>query len=164
MFWLYIIVMIFALSIFIVTYVFDPVALINFRVQRIDPSEIQKISEDYVNNTGVKIDKNIEYRFVRYITDRGYEAEDEDTITLGTFHVWNDTYYIDISVDLYKSQRLEEVVIHETRHMIVEYLRENKIIDLTKYTEEIAQHKNSYYNSLFNSSVYLLKEQQENEE
>ena len=57
---------------------------------------------------------------------------------------------------------LEEIVIHETRHLVVEYLKDEKIIDLTKYTEEIAQHDNSYYNSLFNNGIYLLKERDKN--
>ena len=35
-----------------------------------------------------------------------------------------------------------------------------KIIDLTKYTEEITQWENAYYNNLFNSGVYLLKEKE----
>ena len=44
--------------------------------------------------------------------------------------------------------------------MIVEYLKDEKIIDLTKYTEEIASQNNEYYNNLFNSGVYLLKEEE----
>ena len=39
-----------------------------------------------------------------------------------------------------------------------------KIIDLTEYTEEIAQEKNETYNNLFNCGVKLLKEEQENGE
>ena len=57
---------------------------------------------------------------------------------------------------------LEEIVIHETRHLVVEYLKDEKIIDLTKYTEEIAQCENSYYNNLFDSGIYLLKERDKN--
>ena len=37
-----------------------------------------------------------------------------------------------------------------------------KIIDLTEYTEEIAQEKNETYNNLFNYGVKLLKEEQNN--
>lgn len=96
----------------------------------------------------------ITYRFVYY----KYNETAEDELLLGTFHEWNKTYYIDISADLYKMNLLDEIVIHETRHMIVEYLKDEKIIDLTKYTEEIASQNNEYYNNLFDSGVYLLKE------
>lgn len=161
MFWVSLIMILLCIIIFILTYFIDPLALWNLSVQSVDPSSIQKISEDYVTNLGIEIDKPIEYRFVRYLHDNGYEAEAGETIVLGTFHVWNGIYYIDISVDLYKSEDLEGTVIHETRHMIVEYMKAKKIIDLNKYTEEIAQSKNTYYNSLFNSGVHLLKEQQE---
>lgn len=164
MFWVSLIMIFICICLFILTYYIDPLALINLSVQRVDPSSIQEISENYVTNLGIEIDKPIEYRFVRYLHDNGYEAEAGETIVLGTFHVWNNTYYIDISVDLYKSEHLESTVIHETRHMIVEYLRLKQIIDLNKYTEEIAQRKNTYYNSLFNSGIQLLKEKQNTEE
>lgn len=160
MFWVSLIVIIFCICLFILTYCVDVIGLWNLSVQSVDSSSIQEISEEYVNSLGIEIDVPIEYRFVRYLHDNGYEAEVGETIVLGTFHVWNGTYYIDISVDLYKSEELESIVIHETKHMIVEYLRENKIINLNKYTEEIAQEKNHYYNSLFDSGVQLLKEQQ----
>ena len=39
-------------------------------------------------------------------------------------------------------------------------MRDKKIIDLVKYTEEIAQEKNTYYNHLFDSGIYLLKEKE----
>ena len=39
-------------------------------------------------------------------------------------------------------------------------IKDKKIIDITKYTEEIAQGENAYYNNLFNSGVYLLKEKE----
>lgn len=164
MFWVSLVLILVLIILFILTYYLDPIALINLRSQSVDASEIQRISEDYVTNLGIEIDKPIEYRFVRYLHDNGYEAEEGEMIVLGTFHVWNSVYYIDISVDLYKSEDLERTVIHETRHMIVEYLRTKNIINLNKYTEEIAQSKDSYYNQLFNSGVHLLKEQQENEE
>lgn len=89
-----------------------------------------------------------------------YNDRSDDTILLGTFHEWNNTYYINISVDLYKMESLEEIVIHETRHMVVEYLKDKKIINLVKYTEEIASKKDCYYCSLFDSGVYLLKNSQ----
>lgn len=101
---------------------------------------------------GITVDIPVVYRFVNY----KYNETAEDEILLGTFHEWNSTYYIDVSADLYKISLLDEIVIHETRHMIVEYLKDKKIIDLTKYTEEIASQKNSHYNNLFDSSVYLL--------
>ena len=110
-------------------------------------------------NYGITIDRPIIYRFVRYRNNA--DAEDIDPkkeVLLGTFHEWNGTYYIDISVDLYKMYSLDSVIIHETRHMIVEYLRDEKIIDLTNYTEEIASEKNIHYNNLFEQSIYLLKE------
>ena len=164
MFWVSLIMILLCIFIFVLTYFIDPLSLWNLSVQSVDPSSIQRISEDYVTNLGIEIDKPIKYRFVRYLHDNGYEAEAGETIVLGTFHVWNGVYYIDISVDLYKSEDLERTVIHETRHMIVEYMRTKKIINLNKYTEEIAQQKNTYYNSLFNSGVHLLKEKQETEE
>ena len=43
--------------------------------------------------------------------------------------------------------------------MLVEYMRDKDIIDLSKYTEEIAQEKNERYNELFNCGMYLLKEE-----
>ncbi len=139
---------------FAVTYMIDPIAKIYMKEQSIDPTSIEDLSKRYVRSLGISIDEPIKYRFVRY------QHENEDEVLLGTFHKWNNTYYIDISVDLYKSSLLDEVVVHETRHMIVAYLHEKNIIDLVKYTEEIAQEKNSYYNSLFDSGVYLLKESQ----
>lgn len=101
----------------------------------------------------------ITYRFVYY----KYNETAENEMLLGTFHEWNETYYIDISADLYKMNLLDEIVIHETRHMIVEYLKDEKIINLVKYTEEIASKKDCYYCSLFDSGVYLLKNSQTSE-
>lgn len=157
MFWISIILMIGLLIGFTLTYLIDPTKKIYMKEQSIDPASIQELSEQYVGCLGVKIDKPIVYRFVRYTT-KGYDPDEE--ILLGTFHEWNDKYYIDISVDLYKTSSLKDTVIHETRHMLVEYMRDKKIIDLVKYTEEIAQEKNKYYNDLFNSGIYLLKEKE----
>ena len=53
---------------------------------------------------------------------------------------------------------LSDTVKHETRHMIVQELKHKKVIDLTNYTEEIAQRKDDYYSKLFDNSVSLLKE------
>lgn len=106
-----------------------------------------------LKNYGINIDKPIKYRYVYY----KYNKNAEDDLLLGTFHEWNGTYYIDISADLYQMNLLYEVVIHETRHMVVEYLKYKNIIDLTKYTEEIASEKNNNYNNLFNCGISLLK-------
>ena len=157
MFWVSIIIFMFLISSFVFTYIIDPTATFYMKKQKIDPTIIKTISEKYVSNLGITIDnKNIEYNFVKYNHDR-YNSEGEDTILLGTFHEWNDTYYINISLDLYNSTLLDDIVIHETRHMIVEYLKDKKIINLDKYTEEIAEGKDIYYNNLFNSGIYLLK-------
>lgn len=94
---------------------------------------------------------------MRFKTDEGFGSKNGEIILLGTFHEWNDVYYIDISIDLYKISGLESTVIHETRHMLVQELKNEKIIDLTKYTEEIAQNNNEYYNNLFDSAIDLLK-------
>ena len=159
MFWISIILLTILLTGFLVTYVMDPTSILLMKKQSVNPNAIKSVSEKYVECCGIKIDKPIVYRFVRY-SDKGYEAEPGSTILLGTFHEWNGTYYIDISVDLYKTSSLNSTIIHETRHMIVEYLRDMKIVDITRYTEEIAQEKNDYYNNLFNSGVYLLRESQ----
>ena len=157
MFWVSLVMIIGLILGFLLTYVVDPTKKIYMKEQSIDPVSIKVISEQYIRGLGIEIDKPIVYRFVRYST-RVYDENEE--ILLGTFHEWNDTYYIDISVDLYKTSALRDTVIHEARHMIIEYLRDKKIIDLSKYTEEIAQEKNDRYNALFNNSVYLLKELQ----
>lgn len=160
MFWVSIIIFIILIFCFITTYIIDPTSSLYMTKYKINPVSIEQISKDYINNLGITIDKPIEYCFVRY-KDKGDKADPEE-ILLGTFHEWNDVYYINISVDLYKSSMLEKIVIHETRHLVVEYLKDEKIIDLTKYTEEIAQCENSYYNNLFDSGIYLLKERDKN--
>lgn len=157
MFWISIVLFIILIFSFTATYIIDPAALISMRKQAIDSSAIQYFSEKYVKNLGITMEKPIKYNFVRYTVDNGYKAKPNERILLGTFHEWNGTYYIDISVDLYKMSSLEEVVIHETRHMIVQELKNKNIIDLSKYTEEIAQQKNDTYNTLFDMSVKLLK-------
>ena len=43
-------------------------------------------------------------------------------------------------------------------------LKNEKIIDLTEYTEEIAQEKNETHNNLSDYGVKLLKEEQNNGE
>ena len=163
MFWVSLVMIIGLILGFILTYVIDPTKKIYMKEQSIDPISIKNISEQYVRGLGIEIDKPIVYRFVRYNT-REYDENEE--ILLGTFHEWNNIYYINISVDLYKTTALNDIVIHETRHMLVEYMRDKKILDLSKYTEEIAQEKDESYNNLFNSGMYLLKEHQikENED
>lgn len=159
MFWVSIIIFIVLIIEFVITYIIDPTSCLYITKYKIDPASIEKVSQSYVDSLGITIDKPIEYSFVRY-RDKGYEANPGEEILLGTFHEWNGVYYINISIDLYKDSLLDDIVIHETRHMIVEYLKDKKIIDLTKYTEEIAQRKNIYYNDLFNSGVHLLKEKE----
>ena len=163
MFWVSLIMIIGLILGFVLTYVIDPTKKIYMKEQSIDPVSIKNISEQYVRGFNVEVDKPIVYRFVRYST-RVYNEDEE--ILLGTFHEWNDTYYIDISVDLYKTTALSSTVVHETRHMLVEYMRDKKILDLSKYTEEIAQEKDERCNNLFNCGMYLLKEHQmkENED
>lgn len=157
MFWVSIILFIVLVVGFITAYVIDPTSNLYMTKYKIDPISIENISEKYLSDLGITIDRPIEYSFVRY-KDGGYEADPDEEILLGTFHEWNGVYYINISVDLYKGSLIDDIVIHETRHMIVEYLKDEKIIDLTKYTEEIAEGDNIYYNNLFNSGIFLLKE------
>lgn len=159
MFWASLILLIFLLLSFGFTYFIDITTLTDIKVQNIDSTPIKDISEKYVESYGIAIDKPIVYRFVKY----EYNKEIEDDILLGTFHEWNSTYYIDILSELYGMNMLYDIVIHETRHMIIEYLRDKNIIDLTEYTEEIARGDNTYYNNLFDSGVYLLKNQEETE-
>ena len=161
MFWLAIIIFICFVFGFIATYVIDPTTMIGMKIQSVDTASIKAVSEKYVKQYGITIDKPIIYRFVRYRNNKDVDdLEPSNKVLLGTFHEWNGTYYIDISIDLYKLYALDATIIHETRHMMVEYLRDEKIIDLTNYTEEIASEKNSHYNNLFEQGIYLLKESQ----
>lgn len=41
--------------------------------------------------------------------------------------------------------------------MVVEYLKDKKIVNLDKYTEEIANRDNEAFNELFSSAVSLLR-------
>ena len=161
MFWLSIVVFIIFIVGFIDTYIIDLTARIYTIRQNVETSSIKSISENYIHELGIEIDKPIEYHFVKY-KNNARDASTKGEITLGTFHEWNDTYYIDISIDLYKTTSLNETVVHETRHLIVDYLNDKKIVNLTKYTEEIAEGNNEYYNAMFDSGVYLLKLKQIN--
>ena len=161
MFWVLIILFILAIFGFITLYIIDPTSIRYLKVQNLNSASIKTISEKYVNDLDIQVNKKIIYRFVEYKCSE-YDDEGIEMIILGTFHIWNDTYYIDISKNIYNTDKLEEVVIHETRHMLVEYLKEHDIIDLTKYTEEIAQNNNIHYNQLFNCGIYLLKKENEN--
>lgn len=168
MFWVSLIVFILLVIMFVSTFTFtyfvDLTSISNIKVQDVDTTVIKDLSESYVKTCEITIDTPIVYRFVKYNKD-AYDTNSDETILLGTFHEWNDTYYIDISIDLKDTpDELADIVEHETRHMIVDYLKDTNIIDLEKYTEEIAQKKNIYYNELFNSGIYLLKELQINEE
>ena len=158
MFWISIILLLILLVGFTVTYIINPTEKLYMEPLKIDPTPIQSIAEQYVSCMGVTVKHPVKYRFVRY-----HSKLSDDDVLLGTFHEWNGTYYIDISVDLYKSSQLNGTVIHETRHMLVEYLRDQNVIDLTKYTEEIAYEENERYNALFNSGIYLLKERNNND-
>ena len=164
MFWVALIFMFAILLAFISTYVIDPMKLFYYsKILNIDASDIKNISEAYVASLGVVIDEPIVYRYVKY-KDEGFNSEPGTEITLGTFHRWNNKYYIDISIDLRNNEGLEDTVIHETRHLLVEYMRSKNVINLSKYTEEIAKHNEDCYNDLFNSGVYLLKTMQEKED
>lgn len=161
MFWVTIIFFIALVFVFSITYIIDPTTRLNMKVQNVDETSIREISENYVKSLGIVINKPIVYRFVKYKSNNNFKARPDDRVLLGTFHEWNNTYYIDISIDLYRMVALKDVVIHETRHMIVEYLKDENIINLDKYTEEIAQEKDNHCNDLFNDGVYLLKKYQE---
>lgn len=163
MFWVSIILFSIMVIGFIITYIIDPITLINMKTQSVDPTSIKNLSEKYVACFDVEIDKPIVYRFVHYY-DHDDAEDSEDLVTLGTFHEWNGTYIISISVDLYRSASLNEIVIHETRHMLVAYLKEKKIVNLMKYTEEIAEGRNERFDELFNCGMFLLKEKQKENE
>ena len=161
MFWIANILLLVLVLGIVVTYVIDPTTSIYMEVQSIDETSIKEMSESYVKNLGITISKPISYRFVKYQHEDSFKKRKSgpETVLLGTFHEWNGTYYIDISANLYHMNMLYEIVKHETRHMIVQELKNEKIIDLTKYTEEIAQEKDEVYNNLFNYSVQLLKKE-----
>ena len=161
MFWIASVLVIVLVLGIVVTYVIDPTTSIYMEVQSIDETSIKEMSESYVKNLGITISKPISYRFVKYQHEDSFKKRKSgpETVLLGTFHEWNGTYYIDISANLYHMNMLYEIVKHETRHMIVQELKNEKIIDLTKYTEEIAQEKDEVYNNLFNYSVQLLKKE-----
>ena len=166
MFWIASVLLLVLVFSIVVTYIIDPITSIYMKVQSIDETSIKEMSESYVKSLGINISKPISYRFVKYQHEDGFKVRksDPETVLLGTFHEWNNCYYIDISVNLYRMNMLHEIVKHETRHMIVQELKNEKIIDLTEYTEEIAQEKNEVYNNLFNCGVKLLKEEQNNGE
>lgn len=159
-FWVTNISLILIVGLYLITYVIDPTRILYKCVEDTKNQEyIKTISDNYLTTLGIKIDKQIYYRYVKYKPDK----KDPDTIVLGTFHEWNNTYYIDISVDIMTlHDELIETVQHETRHMIVQELKNKKIINLTKYTENIAQAKDETYIKLFDSSVKILKEEQKN--
>lgn len=163
MFWMASALLIIFVFIFATTYIVDPTACLYMKKQDVDEETIKEISDEYINSLGIKINKPINYRFV-YFQNQGHfikqDNENKRLVILGMFHEWNGSYYIDIAVSLYKMKMLDEVVIHETRHLIVQELRNQKIIDLTKYTEEIAEEINPYYNNLFDNGVNLLKEKE----
>lgn len=160
MFYVSIILMVFLICSFTVAYIVDPITISSTITTEPDTGVIEEISREYIKSLEIVIDKPIVYRFVKY---KYNESDTVDDILLGTFHEWNGAYYIDICSDLLLfKDMLNDTIKHETRHLIVEYLRDEQIIDLTEYTEEIAYEKNIHYNNLFNSGVYLLKQEQKN--
>lgn len=160
MFYISIVLMIFLICSFVATYIVDPITVSNTKTAKPDTGIIEEVSQGYIKSLGITINKPIVYRFVKY---KYNESNTADDILLGTFHEWNGTYYIDICSDLLLLEDvINDTIKHETRHLIIEYLRDEKIIDLTKYTEEIAYEKDIHYNNLFNSGIYLLKQEQKN--
>jgi hypothetical protein len=154
MFWLSILLFMILIASFIITYIIDPIGnMVIEKITTLDITRIKTMSEEYISNLNIKIDKPIVYRFVEF---RSTNKKDE--VLLGTFHEWNGKYYIDIRSKLVDNDELLFVTVkHETRHMIVTELYNQNILNLTKYTEEIAVEKNTHYNNLFDSGVYLLK-------
>lgn len=119
-----------------------------------DKTVIENISQEYLNSLELTMDKPIVYNFVKY---KETATDPLDLVTLGSFYEWDNKYYINISSNIVSERRLREVIIHETRHMVVEYLKNNDILDLSDYTEEIAQGTNKCYNALFFSAVDVAK-------
>lgn len=149
---------------FLKTHVIDLTALTYMRKRNTwNPAVIQNISEYYVESCGITIDKPIKYEFVKY-RDMDKAKKPTDEVTFGTFHEWNGTYYICIADEIKESALIQYVVIHETRHMMVDYLKDEGVIDLDKYTEEIAESNNIFYNNVFDSSVDLLEFMQSKED
>ena len=164
MYWITIILFIMLIFSHIITYMIDPTTKLYMTIQDTDSTSIKNISEQYMESLGITINKPIRYRFVKYRHTNHFKSHNSssETVLLGTFHEWNSTYYIDISVNLYHMSMIYDIVIHETRHMIVQELKNEKIIDLSEYSEEIAQENDQIYNELFNYSVKLLKKEQKN--
>ena len=122
MFWIASVLLVVLVFTIVITYIIDPTTSIYMKVQSIDETSIKEISESYVNSLGITINKPISYRFVKYQHEDSFKTRksNPETVLLGTFHEWNGTYYIDISVNLYHMSMLYEIVKHETRHMIVQ--------------------------------------------
>lgn len=158
MFWISIIMFFVLIIGFALTYIIDIITYFNMKVQKTDITPIKEVSEAYVKDLGITVDRPIIYRFVKY--NYNNKPNPDEQVLFGTFHEWNGKYYIDISVDLYKMYMFEEIVLHETRHMLVEYLKDKKIIDLSKYSEDIALNNDSCWNNLFDDAIYALKKSQ----
>jgi len=153
MFWVIVTIICIMISVLLVTYVINPMALIYTKEQNVNHSSIQEYMNSYIESLDINIDKPIECKFVEFKQNTNEIGE----VILGTFYEWNDTYFINITIGLYDNIRLESIVKHETRHMIVSYLKSTGVIDLEKYSEEIAEGINDDYNNLFNDSINLLK-------
>ena len=158
MFWVTTILLVLLILSYIVTFIVDPTSLLFTRPQNIDEESIKILSEEYINSLDVKITKPVHYRFVEYKHQDWFTHNDpEGTVLLGTFHEWNGEYYIDIASCVYDTPTLKEIVKHETRHMLVQEMKNEKIIDLLLYTEEIALEDNETYNDLFIAGIELLR-------
>ena len=159
MFWIATILLVILTLTYIITFVVDPTSLIFMQPQNIDSERIKILSEEYIDSLELKIKKPIHYYFVKYRHQEWFTHDDpEGTSLLGTFHEWNGEYYIHIASCLCDTPTmLKEIVRHEVRHMLVQEMKDEKIIDLLSYTEEIALEDNETYNDLFIAGVELLR-------
>ena len=164
MFWVSTIILAIFIGAYIVTYLIDPTTTIFMNIKDDDAAAVEEIMREYLDSLEVIIEKPVCCRFVEYKHEDRFTSKcDENTILLGTFHEWNNVYFIDISTYLKDKHNLFDTVRHETRHMLVQELKHKKIIDLTEYTEDIAQENNEIYNELFECGIKLLKEEQNHE-
>ena len=78
----------------------DPVLLISCHKTDKNTNEIKQLTEQYLNELGVTIDKPIEYRYVKYI------GSERKKLTAGTFHVYKNKYVISVSEEFYDYLRI----------------------------------------------------------
>ena len=100
MYWITIILFIILIFSHIITYMIDPTTKLYMTIQDTDSTSIKNISEQYIKSLGITINKPIRYRFVKYRHENHFKSlnSSSEAVLLGTFHEWNSTYYIDISV------------------------------------------------------------------